>query len=650
MKRLLPLLFAASLVFAQSDDRNGEPDAPEIPMRQDDTGNTVGNLGERLSTFNPEGELGARYREVVRLFEKGDYTAVLDATRAENTDARPLRARSAFLLLGGRALWTIGDFAGAVENLQEQLRLAESINDLDLLSAGHNALGICYTSTHDYAAADRAFAEALRHAEALGDAARIAYVLNVSGNNKLAQRDYAAARPLYERALALRESAGDRVGAADTSSNLGTLALIGGDPSTALAAYRKSLALYEAIGQPRRIARGHRRVAAALRRLGQLDEAVAELRISLGIAEPLGSTPVLAEIYSELARTHEARGEFRSAVFYERRQTATRESIVSEQIRQRVVELDARYQAERRENEITRLRLDQETKAAELARRRQQNLALGGGLALVLGLGTVVALAQRARLRAERAAHLADERAREEAEQAARLKSRLLQIAAHDLKAPLSAVSASALRIEQGPADSAAVAKLARNIRTDAAHMGGLVREFLDSAAIEAGRIQLQRGPVDLLAAARDAVDDYLPLAEAKRQHITLVPASAPGTLPAVLADPARLRQILDNLIVNALKFTPAEGRVEVGVGASGRFVYAEVRDSGPGLLPEDLAKMFQPFQPLSAQPTGKENSSGLGLFITRELVSMHDGLLEVESQPGKGATFRVLLPAADTV
>ncbi len=652
MKRLVPLLLvSASLAFAQFDDGSPGQDLPDLALRTQDASSPDGNLGERLSTFFAEGALGERYREAVRLLEKGEYASALAAGRAGAADAEAAgdeRSRSAFLLLVGRASWTLGDFAGAVETLLQQIRAAEPLADHDLLSAGHHALGLSYTSTQDYEAADRAFARALEHAEALANPARIAHVLNGAANNHLARRDYAAARPLYERALALREASGDRVGAADSSTNLGTLALLTGDPTSALEAYQRALVIYESIGQPRRIARGHRRVGAALRRLGRLDEALVELRLSLAVAEPLGLTPVLAETYRELARVHEARGEFRSALYYERRQAAARESIVNEQVRQRVVELDARYQAERRENEITRLRLDQETKAAELARRRQQNLALGGGLALVLGLGAVIALAQRARLRAVRAAREADERARLQAEQAARLKSRLLQIAAHDLKAPLSAVSASAARIEQRPGDTAAIVDLARHIRTDAAHMGGLVREFLDSAAIEAGRLQLQRGPVNLLALARDTVDDYRPLAESKQQRIALLPKADPDELPAALADAARLRQILDNLIANALKFTPAGGAVELGVGRSGRWVYAEVSDSGPGLKPDDLAKMFQPFTPLSAKPTGEENSSGLGLFITRELVSMHDGLLEVESQPGHGATFRVLLPTAE--
>jgi signal transduction histidine kinase len=645
-------LIVQTAAFAQNEDR-ADSDSTDPSVRGEDIAYPgAGSLGERLNKIPSSTDFGRRFAAILRLQERGDYANALIDGRSAAADAEAAgddTAQACFLFLVGRTYWIVGDFPAAVENLQHQVRLAEKLGDHDLISAGQHALAVTYTQTQDYAAAERTFQDALRHAEILGDQARIAYVLNGTANNHLAERDYPGARTLYARALAIREKIGDRVGAADSSTNLGTIDVLTGDPTSALAAYQRALAIYESIGQPRRIARGHRRVAAALRRLGRLDEAIAELRVALAIAEPLGSAPVLAEIYHELARAHEGRGEFRSTLYYERRYAATRESILGEQIRLRVVELDARFQAERRDNDIRLLRIDQEAKAAEIARRRQQTILLSGGLALVLGLGAVVFFAQRARLRAERAAHLADERARAEAEQAARLKSRLLQIAAHDLKAPLSAVSASARRIETRPEETASVVDLARHIRTDAAHMGGLVREFLDSAAIEAGRLQLQRAPVDLTAIALDTVDTYQSLAESKQQSITFTRSAADDApLPLVLADAARLRQILDNLIINALKFTPAGGRISVALGHSGRWVSAEVSDSGPGLKPEDFSRLFQPFQSLSAAPTAKEGSDGLGLFITRELVSMHDGLLEVESQPGQGATFRVLLPVAD--
>ncbi len=637
-RRALP--FVLLLAFAAGTLFGADAEPADEPVNPDESS---------VTPSSPVGTFASRLTELNRTRSRGDYPAALTLARAGAAEAELARdpaAQAAFLFVLGRTYWSVGDLPASIETLQQTLRLAEKLANPDLLSATYNALGLSYTEAREFAAAARHFSEALRVAEAWGDRNRIAYVLNGTANNLLGQRDYPAARSLHLRALALREAIEDRVGAADSITNLGTIDLATGDPSAALDSFRRALSTYQSINQPRRVANGHRRVASALRRLGRLDEAITELHTALDIAETLNSPAVLAGIHRELARAHEARGELRSALQYQRSYAADREAMLNEQSRQRVVELDARYQAERRESEINILRLDQEAKASELSRRRQQNALLGGGLVLVLGLGTIVYFAQRARLRAERSAHLADERARGEAEQAARLKSRLLQIAAHDLKAPLSAVSASALRIEQRPSETSSVIDLARHIRTDAAHMGGLVREFLDSAAIEAGRIQLQRGPLNLLAAARDAVDNYRPLAESKRQRITLVPAADPDTLPQVLADASRLRQILDNLIANALKFTPSEGIVEVGVGASGRFVYAEVRDSGPGLKPDDLARMFQPFQPLSAAPTGDEGSHGLGLFITRELVSMHDGLLEIESQPGQGATFRILLPA----
>jgi signal transduction histidine kinase len=127
---------------------------------------------------------------------------------------------------------------------------------------------------------------------------------------------------------------------------------------------------------------------------------------------------------------------------------------------------------------------------------------------------------------------------------------------------------------------------------------------------------------------------------------LVFAPAAAPLSL--VRADGERLRQVFDNLIGNALKFTPPGGDVTIAVGEAAGWVFAEVRDSGPGLGPEDFARMFSPHQRLSAQPTGAgEDSTGLGLFIARELLTLLGGRLEVQSQPGHGAVFRVSLPAA---
>ncbi|AHF91836.1 ATP-binding protein [Opitutaceae bacterium TAV5] len=634
---LAAVLFAAGCLFAA--------DPVELSALDDDEAAeaSTGDPGDAAP------DLSSRLNEAAAARVRGDYRQAFDLSRAGIARAeqeKNTRLLAGFLYVLARTHWSVGDYPAAIETCHRLLPLAETLDDPDLLSRAHATLGVTYTSARQFDAAERHFTDALAAAERLGEPARIAWVLNNAGNNRLARRDYPGALALHSRALALRESAGDALGAADSLTNIGTIALATGDPSAALANYERALATYRQHDETRRIAGGHRRVAAALRRLGRVDEAVQHLRTALALAGPLGSQAVLAEIYRELARSHESLGELRSALLYQRRYAEAREALLDEQTRLRVAELNARYQSERREHEIEMLRRDQETAAAEIRRRRLQITFLAVALAVGLGLAAGLVALQRARLKAERAARAAHEHARAEAERAARLKSRLLQIASHDLKAPLAALGASARRIEQKPGETAAVADLARHIRTDALRMGGLVREFLDSAAIEAGRLQLHRVPVDLETHARDTVENFTPLAEAKRQRLSLITAAEP--LPPVLADAGRLRQILDNLVANALKFTPSGGRVDLSLGRSGRWVYAEVKDTGPGLTPEDFARMFRPFQPLSAEPTASEDSSGLGLFIARELVSMHDGMLEVEGQPGQGALFRVLLPLAE--
>jgi signal transduction histidine kinase len=408
---------------------------------------------------------------------------------------------------------------------------------------------------------------------------------------------------------------------------------------------QRALEIYSRFDLKRYVANTHRRLASVLRGMRRTDEALAQLAMARDIAEPLGSPEVLSAIYRGFALTHEARGEWRQALEFERRVAAANEAGRQDRDRQRIAELQTRYDLERREHEIVMLRTDQELKVAEIRRRRLFSLALAGcfGVGLVT-LGAIIAV-QRIRLHSERRLREANERARKQAESADHLKSRLLQMASHDLKAPLSSLKASADRIARSAHDGELVTRLAEGIRIDTARMGKLVRDFLDHAAIEAGRLKLHREQVDLAEIGRAAVQGLAPVASAKGQELTVLPPTDPW--PLVEADTDRLRQVFDNLLSNALKFTPAGGQVELSFGTSADRVYAEVRDTGPGLSPQDFAKLFAP---QGGEGSGFGGTSGLGLFITRELLALHGGHLEIESQPGSGALFRVVLPLAGVV
>lgn len=241
---------------------------------------------------------------------------------------------------------------------------------------------------------------------------------------------------------------------------------------------------------------------------------------------------------------------------------------------------------------------------------------------------------------------LAETRAAQEAaEKADALKTRLVGIASHDLKSPLRALVSATETIARNPADTATVAELAQRMNGEGRRMFGLIRDLLDVAALETGALELRRAAVSPAALARDVADALRPRADEKNQTLDcLIAPAAENAL--VSGDRARLQQVLENLVDNALKFTPSSRTIRLGVDVEDGFVRVAVTDEGPGLSPEDYAVLFQPFQTLSAVPTNGEPSSGLGLFIARELVSAHGGQLLVDSMPGQGATFAFVLPA----
>ena len=579
---------------------------------------------------------------------RGDYLAGLAGARDGLARARQLgdlRLQIDFLYLLGRIHWNLTDYPHSLESHLAELRLSEQLGDPSVLARTHGGLGLTY---HHYGRNEDAlhhFQRGLGFAEQAKDDRMRASILNSLGNYYFGERDYAQAATRHEQALKLRERFGNRRAVAESLTNLGLIADARGDTGRALDYLQRALQTFEALKYRRYIANTHRRLALVLRKAGRTDEALAHLRTARQLADSLNSAEVLADLYQEFALTHEARGELAVALDYERKLAVVREDMRSERDRELVAELRARYRAEQRELEITLLKREQELQQTEIRRRRFHSLALGVGLVGGVSLLGIVIFVQLARLRAERRMRAATEHARERAESAERLKSRLLQMASHDLKVPLTSLNATAALIGASPGTTPGVQRLAAGIQADTARMRSLVRDFIDAAAREDGNLQLHTAELDFSALVAQAVDHLQPVAAQKLQRLVCPPATPP--LPRVLADADRLRQVFDNLIGNALKFTPHGGEIIIAFGVAGTWAYAEVRDSGPGFGPADFARIFAPGESLSAQPTGEEDSTGLGLFIARELLTLQGGRLEVQSKPGAGAVFRVLLPVA---
>jgi two-component system OmpR family sensor kinase len=191
-----------------------------------------------------------------------------------------------------------------------------------------------------------------------------------------------------------------------------------------------------------------------------------------------------------------------------------------------------------------------------------------------------------------------------------------------------------------------------RRIEDQAASMGLLVEDLLLLARLDQQR-PLDRHPVDLLALAADAVHDARAVAPDRRIELVLGAENGDpaGTALVVLGDDRRLRQVLANLVNNALTHTPAGSPVEVRVGAStldGRPGAAvEVVDHGPGLAPGQAERVFERFYRADPARSHADGGTGLGLSIVAALVAVHGGTVGVDTVPGRGARFRVVLPLA---
>lgn len=223
------------------------------------------------------------------------------------------------------------------------------------------------------------------------------------------------------------------------------------------------------------------------------------------------------------------------------------------------------------------------------------------------------------------------------------VKSRFLGMVAHDLRNPIASIQMAAELLADPEAflDSDERQAFLSDINRQAGYMVDLIDDLLDVTKIEAGRLDLRKEMIDLDEFLGDAVRRHANLAVRKGITVTLASRSE-GT---VAADRKRLRQVLDNLISNAVKFSPTGSAVEVGGRHEQGSWIVEVTDHGPGLTDADRQVVFEYFTTLSAQPTGGENSTGLGMAITRRVVEAHGGEVGVDSRIGVGSTFWFSIP-----
>jgi signal transduction histidine kinase len=218
----------------------------------------------------------------------------------------------------------------------------------------------------------------------------------------------------------------------------------------------------------------------------------------------------------------------------------------------------------------------------------------------------------------------------------------LISITSHELKTPLTAIKAMAELLLAYDLDAEKRTEMIGDIFQQAERLEQLIREILDANQIDSGKMTVDLQDVHLRDALAEVIDELQAQLDGRRLSVSL-----PKQLPPIKADSAKLRQVLVNLITNAIKYSPEAAPVAVKATKGSGTIRVDVHDQGIGIREEDLSRLFKKFQRISDPQSRKTAGTGLGLYIVKGLVELQGGEIAVTSEYGKGSTFSFTMPVA---
>ena len=539
----------------------------------------------------------------------------------------------------------LNNYAKAIEYILQSLAFRKAAKDTVGLQRGYASLALLYGERNMYDEAFAAMDESDRYvsydfslSQWFANRHNKSHILSESGQKEESRKI------LLENLEIARDSGLSDMYLAVTTNNLGNMLREEKRYEEALPYLNEALALKEKTGDKFRLPSTLNNLADVMINLGNYTKAREHFTLAREYAEVSGNTTEWVETFFFEGELYKNMGNFEKAYTTNELYHQKKDSITKVTNTESADNLLLTFTVEQNLQKMELLQAENELVKAQNERNNGYLVAaLTVGIFLVtmvIGLVIVYINNRKKNARLNRFNQELNN-ANSELAEANREKDALVQVVAHDLKAPITKTLALLEMIEvQGELskDQQQVLLMLHNVNVSAKH---LVADLLQIYHIETGGDDGPSAEFDARSMFEVMVQGYRPTAEKKNIGIESTTPDYPVMLNS---RQDHLERVLDNLISNAIKFTPSGRRIYLDLANGGNGVVFSIRDEGPGISEEDQKKMFRKFQRLSAKPTGGESSTGLGLSIVKSLVERLDGQIDVESQLGEGTTFRVKL------